>query len=394
MLCIVLALGQVQGQGQGQGLRSRYIYNIILYTRARERAGKVNAMAKVKKLPSGAYHTQLYIGKDEAGKRKYKSITADSPKEVRRLAAIFEIEKDKLAKPEGLTLGVAMNNYTNNRINILSPTTERNYDSNQRNYFKDIQNIPVTNLTSDHIQNEINKLAKNLAPKTVHNIGVYVKGVLKEVCPDKRFDVDFPPLVKPDIVIPDEDVMRDIYYYSRDTKLAGPIIFASTLGMRRSEILGADWQYIYTAKKLLKIIEVIVYDKNNKPVVKAPKSYAGTRPAMMPDMVCEFLERIPFDERHGRVFKMAGYQISEGFVRFLQKHDIPHFRFHDLRHYFASVMFALNIPPKYAAARMGHADETMINRVYAHIMQTREDEHTEALNNYFNGLQRKMQDAI
>lgn len=126
-------------------------------------------MAKVKKLPSGAYHTQLYIGKDETGKRKYKSITADSPKEVRRLAALFEIEKDKLAKPEGLTLGVAMYNYTKNRINILSPTTIQSYNYIKNKLMTPLLPIPVYNLTNDIIQNHVNALSANHSPKTVLN---------------------------------------------------------------------------------------------------------------------------------------------------------------------------------------------------------------------------------
>ncbi len=46
-------------------------------------------MATAKKLPSGSYRVQLYIGKDANGKRQYKSFTADTKKEAEYLAAKY-----------------------------------------------------------------------------------------------------------------------------------------------------------------------------------------------------------------------------------------------------------------------------------------------------------------
>jgi integrase len=57
-------------------------------------------------------------------------------------------------------------------------------------------------------------------------------------------------------------------------------------------------------------------------------------------------------------------------------------------------MHALGVPSKYAATRMGHADETMIRRVYQHIMETEENESTAKLNAYFGKMQNKMQNAV
>lgn len=37
-------------------------------------------MAKAKKLPSGSWRVNQYVGKDADGKRVYKSFTADSKK--------------------------------------------------------------------------------------------------------------------------------------------------------------------------------------------------------------------------------------------------------------------------------------------------------------------------
>ena len=49
-------------------------------------------------------------------------------------------------------------------------------------------------------------------------------------------------------------------------------------------------------------------------------------------------------------------------------------RLHDLRHYYASILHALNVPDLYATKRTGHAIPAMLKKVYQHIMDTKNDE--------------------
>jgi len=59
-------------------------------------------------------------------------------------------------------------------------------------------------------------------------------------------------------------------------------------------------------------------------------------------------------------------------------------RFHDLRHYNASVMLALGVPDKYAMKRLGHATPNMLKTVYQHVMSTKQEEITTTINDFFN----------
>jgi hypothetical protein len=58
-------------------------------------------------------------------------------------------------------------------------------------------------------------------------------------------------------------------------------------------VLGVAWKDIDLLRKTLTIKQVIVYDKDNKPVEKSPKSYSGTRTAVLPDMVIDALKAVP-----------------------------------------------------------------------------------------------------
>ena len=61
-------------------------------------------------------------------------------------------------------------------------------------------------------------------------------------------------------------------------------------------------------------------------------------------------------------------------------------RFHDLRHYNASIMLALNVPDKYAMKRMGYSTPATLKKVYQHTMQDKEKEVTSTINSQMSSL--------
>ena len=61
-------------------------------------------MAKAKKLPSGSWRVLLYVGTDENGKKKRKSITADTKKEAELLAAQYLVLLCGYSDTEQLTV--------------------------------------------------------------------------------------------------------------------------------------------------------------------------------------------------------------------------------------------------------------------------------------------------
>ena len=65
-------------------------------------------MATSKRLPSGHWRCLVYVGKDENGKSKYKSCTADSKKEAIALAADMQLNNEMARNPVKLTLGQAI----------------------------------------------------------------------------------------------------------------------------------------------------------------------------------------------------------------------------------------------------------------------------------------------
>ena len=66
----------------------------------------------------------------------------------------------------------------------------------------------------------------------------------------------------------------------------------------------------------------------------------------------------------------------------MERAGIPHFRFHDLRHYCASVQHALGVPDAYIMQRGGWGN--MIKEVYRHALKDKVSEMDDKANNYFD----------
>ena len=66
--------------------------------------------------------------------------------------------------------------------------------------------------------------------------------------------------------------------------------------------------------------------------------------------------------------------INRTFGKLTESLNLPHYRLHDLRHYYASTLLASGIPDKYAMELMGHSSNNTLKQVYQHLMSDKEDE--------------------
>ena len=130
-------------------------------------------MAKAKRLPSGSYRVLLYIGTDPAGKRQYKSFTAETAKEAERQAALYEV--DSYVDHSTMTLSAACKAYIDNRSHVLSPWTVTTYNKYIIRDILPIAETRVDRLTQDMLQRFVSDFAlKKHTPvvSTLHFISV------------------------------------------------------------------------------------------------------------------------------------------------------------------------------------------------------------------------------
>lgn len=348
-------------------------------------------MAEAKKLPSGSWRVLLYVGKDENGKRKYESFTAATKKEANLLASerAREIEQGifKSRAPAEMTVEEAIDRYIEDRDAILAPKTIREYKGYKRNYLQGIMKIKIKNLTPDIVQREINKEARRLSPKSISNIWALFKAAIQSAVPDLKYNVKLPSKVKTAFQIPTNEQLLKLFEAVEGKKLEIPVLLGTTCGLRRGEIAALDLNKDVDFKKnTLTVNKAISNNDKGEWVIKSTKTYSGTRTIDVPEWV---MEKLKAAKESGYEF-MKPDRISTDFARTCRKLGFS-IRFHDLRHYYASLMLSLGVPDKYAMARMGHATPNMLKNVYQHLMDDKDKEVTLAINQHFETMQHTMQ---
>ena len=317
-------------------------------------------MAKARKLPSGSWRVLVYDGKDAAGKRQYKSITAPTKKEAEYQAAQYALTH-KLDRPSNMTLGDAYVSYIRSKDSILSPSTLRGYEKVMRNHLQSLMSVRLSDLSQAQIQSAINAEAAVHSPKTVRNIHGLLSAVLRVYLPDMALHTALPQKKRPELYVPSSDDISKILAACAGTELEKAIMLAAFGSLRRSEISALTKDDINGST--ITISKAMVRAPDSQWVVKQPKTDAGYRILTLPEFV---IDRI--SQCEDRVVALTPGSITNAFVLLLKRLDIPKFRFHDLRHYQASILHAMGVPDKYIIERGGWHGDATLKAIYQHTM--------------------------
>ncbi len=344
-------------------------------------------MGKAKRLPSGSWRVREFDYTDENDVNHYKSFTADTKAAAELMGKEFKAGKlKKRKKAETFKLKKAYERYIALKEPVISPATVREYEKQYKTYLQDLMERDIEEITQEDVQRAINaEVLKGLSPKTIRNIHGLLSSVMKQFRPNFALNTSLPQKQKKQIQIPEKDEVRAIIEKTKGTALEIPILLFSGLGLRRSELCALTWEDVDFKKQTLKINKALVQDKNKEWVIKTAKTTAGNRVIDIPDYIFNVLKKNRKEE--GRITELNPNAVYKRYKRVLKSLGLPQYRLHDLRHYTASVLLALNIPNKYAMEIMGHETENMLNKVYQHTMQNEMKKISSKLNDYYNNKQ-------
>ncbi len=233
---------------------------------------------------------------------------------------------------------------------------------------------PMARLTVEQVEEWITDLTTRKGPHTANRAHDVLRACLEDAkryerirqnpaMGAKRARIEEEPVRAPSV----EDACRILKAIPRRY---APQVFAAMLtGLRWGELAGLHWEDFDRDAGRLHVRRQIASSTSQE---APPKSRAGLRSVDLLPPVWNLLMDRP--ERGTYIFPgMQGEHDYHNFNGRVWSETVKDLgldvRFHDLRHLFASLLFAWGEPPLYVAAQMGHGSADVTLKVYAHLLR-------------------------
>lgn len=179
------------------------------------------------------------------------------------------------------------------------------------------------------------------------------------------------------IEILSEDEIQKIKEYIKGTEFELLFLLDLSTGLREGELLALIWNDVDLKNKTLKIEksvkEVYVYDDENsrhiETIVQVPKTMTSFRTIPIPSSVIGILNNVK--NKNGIIFHdenmnyLKAKNVSYKWKKILKNCDIPHKKFHSIRHTYASTLLKNGVDIQTVAELMGHS-AIAITQIYLH----------------------------
>ena len=351
----------------------------------------------------------------ETNKRKQKNMGSyplkrDANKRLNEVKE--EIYKEELLLPNEIILQDFLLDFLEKYKMNLSITTYNCYMRICKKYIIPLLgDIKLCDIRPIHIQNYVDDLLDLLTPQTIKvhlnilNLALKRAYRLKLIKENVVQFVEVPKNKKYKNEIYNAEDMKKLLEKSRETSLELPIILASGLGLRISEILGLTWNNIDFNDFTITIDKITVRDKGQV-ILKEPKTESSIRTISAPKEIILMLKQLKKDRLAAKLRGEKSHRelifydknlnpiaqdvLSKKFRYFLQENNLKHIRFHDLRHSHVTMLIDAKVPIKVISERVGHSNVNTTLNIYSHALREMDQEASVKISDTLFNNERKM----
>lgn len=334
-------------------------------------------MTKITKTASGKFKARIYIGQDSAGHKKYRQISHYDKRILKAMVSEFEAANKNVASLD--TFSACLERYIDARDGIVSPSTIRGYKSIQNvltTQYARFCELSLASIGRHDIQSIINDLHnESKSGKYIKNIHGLISGVLI----DNGYaspKVTLPPSKAKHVYEPTKADIKRTLNAVRDTDMEIPVLLGIH-GLRRSEIVALKYPDDFNGN-VIHIHSAIVYGENNKVCEKGTKTETSDRYMPLSD---ECFQKIT---KQGYVTNKSLAAITQSFAKLLARNGIPKYRFHDLRHFFASYMHDLGFSDAQIMKMGGWKTDSVMKNIYRYALA--DEKLSDRINSAFSNL--------
>lgn len=310
---------------------------------------------KLEKLSSGSYRYRKQVN----GKRI--SLIFDHKPTQREILVALSAEMEKTDNLPKSSMYKCALNYIETKDAILSPSTKRSYHALIRGMSEEFKKIDINDVTAYDVQVEINQYTKTHSAKTTANYHGFISAFLGLFRPTLTLHTTLPQKVKYEPYTPSEDDIRRVLDAVKDTKYSVGFQLG-VLGLRRSEVCGLDLSDLDGNE--LHIHRTKVQNEYQKWELKElTKTEDGKRKIYIPDSLVNEIRSA------GTIYDGDPSSLLYNLHAIQKRLNIPQFRFHDLRGFYASYAHSKGVPDAVIMESGGWRSDYVMKSVYRHAME-------------------------
>jgi len=371
------------------------------------------------------YRITVSEGYDSTGNQIRKSMTwkpepgmtaKQAEKELQRQATLFEetVKTGNYVDPTVKFEAFAEQWFEDYGKEHLRDRTYYRYRQLTERTYAAIGHLPLCKIQPRHLLKFYQQLAEPgqnqrtggaLAPKTIKHYHTFISSVLERaykwgvILENPAHRVDSPKAPKKDLDFLDEAEIVQLLEALEQEPVEHQAMLQLLIysGMRRSELLGLEWQDIDFATGVVSIVRTSQYCTEKGIYTDTTKTQESQRSFKVPRNVVEVLERHRWAQRaqrrklgdqwqdSGRLFtKWDGSPMSLNtpyliFQKLLSKSGMRQVSLHSLRHSNATLLINQGINIKAVSSRLGHSQTSTTMNTYAHQIKSADAAAADAL---------------
>lgn len=247
------------------------------------------------------------------------------------------------------------------------------------------ENILIEDLKNYNFNDFVIELMSELSTKTVRDIICILKAILCYANEEYNCNIKISKITSPKLIPGNIDIFSnkekgrlEKYCIRVNTLKSMGILICLNTGIRIGELCALKWKEIDLDKKILYVNNTLqrVYDKTQKKtkiIIDAPKTAKSIRQIPISNKLYERLKKIK-NEYNANNFFLTGS--SEKFIEprnyqkyfknTLRKCKIKSYKFHTLRHTFASNCIEVGMDVKSLSEILGHSSVEITLNKYVH----------------------------
>lgn len=362
----------------------------------------------------GRIAVQIYLGRDESGKRKYKTVYGTTQKEANAKAA--EV-KAKIGKGIDIlsqqnTFGAWRALWWSIKQQNIGSGTRAMYLSAQKR-LSSLDGMDIAKIKTADIDAVLSSSANDgLSHRSLSVLRMTI-GQVFDYAIDNRL-IDYNPADRAKIpegsgketrrALTDEEqnMVREMPHRAQTAAMI--MMYA---GLRRGELLALTWSDIDLESRTISINKSVEMVKGKPQVKSGAKTEAGTRIITIPTVLADYLRTVPrktlivCPSSSGRYMTTtawarmwssyitdinANYGVTAGTSKH-NPHGVPitiNFTAHCLRHTYATLLYKADVDVLTAQYMLGHANVQTTLGIYTHLDAELKQRGLEKLDNYLD----------